>query len=46
MRYIRIDNNAWELLNKAKDAMRLFGIEKPSYSDAIRWLVQNLKTSL
>jgi len=43
VRTIKIDENAYELINKVKDLMREEGIECPSYSDAVRWLWNKLK---
>ena len=38
MKTIVIDQNAWEILMWAKEHNKIEGIERPSHSDAIRWL--------
>lgn len=38
MRNISVDNNAHKILLQAKEEAKKTGLEKPSHSDAIRWL--------
>ena len=38
MKTLRIDDSAHEVLMKAKIEVKKAGIEKPSHSDAIRWM--------
>jgi len=40
MPMFKVDDNAIEILKKAKEEMRAQGIASPSYSDAIRYLAQ------
>ena len=42
MKTIVIDQNAWDILNWAKSKSEEDGIEKPSHSDAVRWIKNEL----
>lgn len=44
MKSIRIDENAYQLLQNVKEEMKKEGIEGPGYSDVIRWLWEKFKT--
>ena len=35
---LKIDDNAFQILNRIKEEMRKKGINKPSYNDAIRYM--------
>ena len=43
MKDIKIDDNAHEVLLWARERCTQKGIEKPNYSDAIRWMKKNSK---
>lgn len=42
MKTIVIDQNAWDILTWAKSQSETDGIEKPSHSDAVRWIKNEL----
>lgn len=44
MKTLAIDDNAHEVLMKAKIEAKKTGIEKPSHSDAIRWMWDRIKS--
>ena len=44
MKTLAIDENAHEILMKAKNETKKAGIDKPSHSDAIRWMWGKIKS--
>lgn len=43
MEYIRIDRNAYAILNEMAERMKTYGIEKTSFLEIIRWMYGKIK---